>query len=219
MVLARVDHRETSFSPVAFAATYRFVTGKEPATSKVVPEQNIVLDGIVTGKGIVSTDAASASNNFSNNLPLPTAKVEVYAVHPDTGLRVGSAEHERSVAADGRWGPFNAVPGVPYEFVVSAPGYATTHIYRSPFPRGSDVLHLKAERIANADLAAFSNVQMVRPRGYLDPATHYIAFDGQSPPPGIPVAPVACQREPHGVSGNHAVARRGDSQSRPGLAD
>ncbi len=189
-VLARVDHRETSFSPAAFEASYRFITGKEPATLKVLPEQDIVLDGVVTGKGVQSTDAASASNNFSNNLPLPAARVEVYAVHPDTGLRVGTAVHVKVVAADGRWGPFQAVAGVPYEFVITARGYASTHIYRSPFPRSSEVLHLKVERIADADLAAFSIVQMVRPRGYLDPTTHHIAFDGQSPPPGIAVARV-----------------------------
>jgi hypothetical protein len=45
--------------------------------------------------------------------------------------------------------------------------------------------------IADADLAAFSIIQMVRPRGYLDPTTHHIQFDDQSPPPGVPVARVA----------------------------
>jgi hypothetical protein len=51
-------------------------------------------------------------------------------------------------------------------------------------------VHLKPERILDADLPAFSIVHLVRPRGYLDPTTHHLAFDGQSPPPGIPVAPV-----------------------------
>jgi triacylglycerol lipase len=31
---------------------------------------------------------------------------------------------------------------------------------------------------------------LVRPRGYLDPTAHTIKFDGQSPPPGVPVARV-----------------------------
>ncbi|MFZ4479314.1 MAG: twin-arginine translocation pathway signal [Rhodoferax sp.] len=191
VVLARIDHRETSFSPAAFEVTYRFITGQEPVTLKMLPEPSIVLDGMVTGKGVQSTDAASASNNFSNNLPVSGAKVEVYAVDYDNGLRVGAAVHVKTVGDDGRWGPFKAATGVPYEFVISAPGYAKTHIYRSAFPRGSEAVHLKAERIADADLPAFSIIQLVRPRGYLDPTTHFIAFDGQTPPPGVAIARVA----------------------------
>ncbi len=189
IVIERADHRETSFSTSAFEATYRFITGKTPATLKIVPELNIVLDGAVTGMGVRSGD--NTTGNFSNNLPVREAQVEVYAVDFQTGLRVGAAVHTKVVGADGRWGPFKAVSGVPYEFVIAAPGYAKTHIYRSAFPRSSELVHLKAERIADADLAAFSIVQLIRPRGYLDPVNHYIEFDGQSPPPGVKVAPVA----------------------------
>ena len=189
VVIARLDHRETAFSPAAFEAAYRFITGQAPTSVKIWPELNIVLDGMVTGMGLRPND--NTSGNFSNNLPLPKARVEVYAVHDETGLRVGAPVHTKAVGADGRWGPFRAVAGVPYEFVVHAPGYATTHIYRSAFPRGSDVVHLKPERIADADLPAFSIIQMLRPRGYLDPTTHHVSFDDQSPPPGIPVARVA----------------------------
>lgn len=188
-VIPRLDHRETSFSPDAFDLAYRFITGQAAATLRIRPEQNVVLDGMVTGLGVRSTDATSG--DFSNNLALPEARVEVYAVQPETGLRVGGPVHSKVVGADGRWGPFQAASGVPYEFVVSAPGYATTHTYRSPFPRSSAVVHLKAERIASADLAASSIIQLVRPRGYLDPTRQGITFDGQSPPPGVPLAPVA----------------------------
>jgi len=148
---------------------------------------------MVTGMGVRSNDSASASasSNFTNNLPVPKALVEVYAVHSQTGLRLGTPVHTKAVGTDGRWGPFRAVPGVSYEFVVSAPGYAKTHIYRSPFPRSSNVVNLKADRIADADLSAFSIIQLVRPRGYLDPTTHHIQFDAQSPPPGVAVARVA----------------------------
>jgi pimeloyl-ACP methyl ester carboxylesterase len=191
IVIDRLDHRETSFSPAAFDATYHFITGRAPSSLRILPEQNIVLDGLVTGMGVHSSDHASDSNDFSNNLPVPNARVEVYAVHYQTGLRVGGPVHVKAIGADGHWGPFKAIADVPYEFVVRAPGYATTHIYRSPFTRGSDILNLKAARIADADLAAFSIIEMVRPRGYLDPSTHHIEFDGQSPPPGIAVSRVA----------------------------
>ena len=191
IVIPRLDSRETSFSPAAFEATYRFITGTSPSSLKIWPEIDIVLNGMVTGMGVNSGDRASASNDFSNNLPVPKARVEVYAVHYQTGLRTGGPVHSQDVGEDGHWGPFTGLSGVPYEFVVSAPGYAKTHTYRSPFPRGSEVVHLKADRIADVDLPAFSIVQLVRPRGYLDPTTHHISFDGQSPPPGITVARVA----------------------------
>jgi hypothetical protein len=99
------------------------------------------------------------------------------------------------VGANGLWGPFTAQPGTPYEFVVAAPGYATTHVYRSPFPRSSDIVNLRPERIADADRDAAAIVTMTRPRGYLDPQRDKMAFDGQSPPPGaVPGAGVASSK-------------------------
>ncbi|MES2785926.1 MAG: twin-arginine translocation pathway signal [Pseudomonadota bacterium] len=182
VVIPRIDHRETSFSPAAFEATYRFITGKSPATTAVTPEQQVMLSGKVTGLGISSTDAASG--NFQNNLPLPGAKLEVYAIDAATGERRGPAAYEKTIAADGMWGPFAARPDTRYEFALSAPGYATTHIYRSEFPRSSALVHMRPDRIAEADKNAPTIVKMTRPRGYLDPARDRMAFDGITPPPG-----------------------------------
>ena len=64
--------------------------------------------------------------------------------------------------------------------MIAAPGYATTHIYRSPFPRSSSIVNLRAERIAEADKNAPAIITMTRPRGYLDPARDKMAFDGQT---------------------------------------
>jgi triacylglycerol lipase len=77
---------------------------------------------------------------------------------------------------------------------VSAPGYATTHIYRSPFPRSSTVLNLQAQRIADADKDAPELVTMVRPRGYFDPARDRMSFDGKAPPGVLPGAGVASSK-------------------------
>jgi hypothetical protein len=74
---------------------------------------------------------------------------------------------------------------VPYEFVISAPGYATTHIYRSPFARSSELIHLRAERAAAADKDARSTVTLTRPRGYFDAERDTMAFDGKALP-GVP---------------------------------
>ena len=184
VVIPKIDHRETSFSPVAFDAAYRFITGKAPANTAIAPESTIVLSGQVTGMGVASNDPASG--NFVNNLPVAGAVLSVYAIDSVAGARAGQAVHQRTVGADGVWGPFNAKPGQAYEFEIAATGYATTHIYRSAFPRSSNVVHLRAERLADADKSAAAVVSFTRPRGYFDVSRDQFSFDGKSPPPGLP---------------------------------
>ena len=104
------------------------------------------------------------------------------------------------------------------QFVVSAPGYAITHIYRSPFPRSSSLVNLRPERLPEADRAAPAVALMTRPRGYLDPKRDRMSFDGQSPPPGaLPGAGVSTSRlRPVGaarpivaeINGERVVGRR-----------
>lgn len=182
VVIAGIDHRETSYSAPAFDATYRFITGHAPATLGIVPEAQVTLSGVVTGSGVDVLDPTSG--NFASNLPLPGARLEVYALQA-AGSRIGQAAHTQTIAADGKWGPLRAQPGVPYEFVVSAPGYASTHIYRSGFPRSSDIIVLRPERIAEADRAAKQIVLLTRPRGYLDAARDRMLLDGRAPA-GLP---------------------------------
>jgi triacylglycerol lipase len=171
VVLPRVDHRETSFSPAAFAATWQFLTGEPPRSTAVAPEANVVLDGRAVG---------------AENLSLNGGQVTVYAVDPATGARRGEAVHSKSIGADGRWGPLNARGDTAYEFVLSAPGYGITHIYRSPFARSSRVVNLRPERLVAADGSAQAVVVFTRPRGYFDAERDTMRFDGQSPPPGVP---------------------------------
>jgi len=126
-----------------------------------------------------------ATGNYAKNLPLPGAQLAVYATDPATGERRGAAAHSKTVGSDGLWGPFTAQTGVPYKFVISAPGYATTHIYRSPFARSSELIHLRAERAAAADKDAKSIVILTRPRGYFDTERDTMAFEGKALP-GVP---------------------------------
>jgi triacylglycerol lipase len=181
VVIPRIDHRETAYSPQAFAAAYRFITGKPPARTDVLPESRVVLGGVVNGLGLNPADPATG--NYTNNLPLRGAKLDVYAVDPVTGERRGAPVHTQVVGDDGRFG-FTGDSQARYEFVVSAPGYATTHFYRSPFPRSTSLIVLRAERVPEADRNAPSLVILNRPRGYFDPLRDKMAFDGQSPPPG-----------------------------------
>jgi triacylglycerol lipase len=192
IVIPHIDHRETAYSPAAFEVAYEFITGQPPMTRSVVPEVAPMLSGKVTGLGLTPTNPASG--NYVDNLPLAGAHVEIFAVDRATGERRGGAAFSKTVAADGRWGPFAAHPGTPYEFVIAAPGYATTHIYRSPFPRSSTIVDLQAQRIAEADKDAPALVTLVRPRGYLDPERDRMSFDGKAPPGVLPGAGVASSK-------------------------
>jgi pimeloyl-ACP methyl ester carboxylesterase len=180
-VLPGVDHRETSFDPLSFGETYAFIAGKAPATTAIVAEVSVVLDGTLSGLGL-----NNATGNYANNLPLVGATLEVFATDAATGERLGPALHRKTLGNDGRWGPFKADVNGRYEFVISAPGYATTHIYRSPFARSSNVVSLHAERLADADMDALSVVTLTRPRGYFGVPRDSISLDGMSPPAGIP---------------------------------
>ena len=180
VVIAGIDHRETSFSAKAFEQGYRFITGNAPATLAVTPQAQVVLDGKLSGLGLNNTQGT-----YANNLPLVAATVEVFATNVDTGERSGAALYRKTVGADGLWGPFTGSPEARYEFVIMATGYATTHVYRSPFPRSSNVAGLRAARIADADKGAAAIVTLDRPRGYFGLPRDQISLDGKAPP-GVP---------------------------------
>jgi hypothetical protein len=93
--------------------------------------------------------------------------------------------HRKAIGADGRWGPFAADGTARYEFVVTAPGYATTHIYRSPFPRSSSIVSIHPERLADVDRTAQASITLTRPRGYFGIGRDRVTLDGASPPAGI----------------------------------
>jgi len=178
VVLPGLDHREVALHAAAFVRAFRFVTGQAPERNVIVPETSLVLDGRITG----------FRGNDATNLPLPGASIEIFETDAQTGDRVGAAVHARTVAGDGQWGPFAARTGTQYEFVIRAEGYAITHIYRPPFARSTNLLHMRPARIAAADMDAGSLVTMTRPRGYFGAGRDAMALDGKSPPgiaPGV----------------------------------
>jgi triacylglycerol lipase len=179
VVLPGRDHREVSYHPDAFAAAFRFVTGRAPATTNALhisPEASVTLSGLVSG-----FTAAGPTN-----LPLPGARLQVFATDPATGLRQGAALLDQSIGADGRWGPVRTDSRTPLEFVLDAPGFAISHTYRSPFLRSSDIVHLRPERaIAAADKDAVALVSFTRPRAYFGLPRDEVLLNGETAP-GIP---------------------------------
>jgi pimeloyl-ACP methyl ester carboxylesterase len=196
VVLPGRDHREVSYHPEAFAAAFRFVTGRAPATSSalhVTPESAITLAGKVTG----------FSAGGPTNLPLPGARLQVFATDPATGERRGAALVDQTIGADGRWGPLRTDARTPLEFVLDAPGSAISHTYRAPFLRSSDIVHLRPERaIADADKDATAIVNFIRPRAYFGLPRDVVLINGEAAP-GIPpgVAGVAASKRKLATAG------------------
>lgn len=174
VVLPGRDHREVAYHAEAFAAAYRFITGRAPSAD-IVSEDRVTLDGTVTG-------LAGAT---PTNAPLAGARVTVHALDAGTGQRRGEALVDRAVGEDGRWGPLLTDSRTPLEFVVTAEGYAVTHVYRSPFARSSNLVHLRPERLTDADKGGIAVLNLVRPRGYFGLPRDRIVLDGNSPPPGV----------------------------------
>jgi pimeloyl-ACP methyl ester carboxylesterase len=179
IVIPGLDHRETAFHRLAFKEMYRFITGREPATLAIASEDRPVLNGLVSG----------FANRAFTNLPLAGATVEVYQIDPASGQRQGEPVHRRTIGADGLWGPLTASSAASYEFVVTAPGYPTTHIYRTPFPRSSAYVHLRVRPLDGRDTGPGSIVTLSRPRGYLGHGRDTFTIDGKVPDgvnPGVP---------------------------------
>lgn len=190
LVLGAVDHRETAYSPRAFREIYKFIVGREPERLTIIPEAQVTLSGLVTG----------TPGGVPTNRPVAGASVEIYRVSPDSGERIGGAIHTSKTGADGRWGPAQVDPDWFLEMVLTEPGAPITHLYRSPFPRSSDIVHLRAAKpLGAADAGAGAVVTMSRPRGYFGLPRDVVLLDGKQPTdvkPGVPTDSVSTVRLP-----------------------
>src|SRR5436190_6636864 len=200
LALGALDHREVAFHPRAFREIYKFIAGREPSRIAIVPEAEVKLSGLVTGTpgGVVT------------NRPVSGATVEIYRVSADTGERTGGPIHSSQTGADGRWGPVQVEPAWYLEIVLTSAGSTTTHFYRSPFPRSSDIVHLRAARsLGAADAGAGAVVLMSRPRGYFGLPRDVVLLDGKEPTdvkPGVPTDSLTTLRLSAGEVGRPVVA-------------
>ncbi|MET4220430.1 hypothetical protein ABIB00_005659 [Bradyrhizobium sp. LB14.3] len=201
LVLGALDHREVAFHPRAFREIYKFIAGREPARIAIVPEQSVTLGGLVTG----------TPGGAPTNRPVAGATVDVFRVDPETGERKGNAVHSAKTGADGRWGPAQVEPSWSLEFVLTSPDAPTTHIYRSPFPRSSGMVHLRAARpLGPADKDAAAVVILSRPRGYFGLPRDVVLLDGKGPADvksGVPTDSTATLRLPAGDVGRSIGAQ------------
>lgn len=170
LLLPGLDHREVAYHWRAFREQFRFIAGREPAMLGVPPEPRPVLNGLVTG----------FAGGVMTNRPVAGATVEVFRTDPATGARLGEALLRRETAADGVWGPVAVEGGWTLEFVVAVPGHPVAHLFRSPFPRSTAVLHLRPPApLTDADRAAATLTRLARPRGYFSWPRDVVLLDGR----------------------------------------
>lgn len=116
------SHTEVTTSAEAFGDVYKFLTGKKPKTTDVVPEP----PGQVTVAGRAAL--------FPANTGIEGGEFKVYEVVAETGQRKsGNPIYEKTLGADGDFGPLKVNGKKHYEFEVVRPGETTIHYYPEPF--------------------------------------------------------------------------------------
>lgn len=209
VVLPGLDHREVAFHKLAFAKMFEFIVGQAPTSTFIANEREVVLNGKVTG----------VADGTYTNLPVSGATVEIWDVDPATGARrVKLAAHRKVTGGDGMWGPFRTTPETFLEFVITVSGSPITHIYRSPFLRSSDIVHLRPGQFGRDDDKAGAVVYMSRPRGYFGHGRDKFTLDGKVPPginegvPGVSIGRLAFEAAPErtvkAVFNNEEIAAR-----------
>jgi pimeloyl-ACP methyl ester carboxylesterase len=128
-------HVQAATSPESFVEMYKFFTGNTPATTQVIPASTSQIE--LTGRAVF----------FPANTGVGTATLEVWKVNGATGARIGDVPEitynlTGTGPEDGAWGPFNAVAGQNYEFVIVRAGFRPHHFYFEPYVMNDYLIRL-----------------------------------------------------------------------------
>ncbi|HPM75646.1 MAG TPA: hypothetical protein PK961_01045 [bacterium] len=128
-----LDHLELITSAKTFTEMYRFFNnGEQPATTEIVPEEEIEL----SGRAVV----------IGTNEPAPDYEIAIYEVDPATGERLHT-EPDALLYSDvnGDWSEFTAAPYAYYEFACTDQDrtFPPVHYYREPFTRSCDKVYFR----------------------------------------------------------------------------
>jgi len=135
VTLPDVTHVECATCPEAFVEMYKFLTGKEPATDKIMaePSGNIQL----AGRAVI----------FPQNIGVqqPGARLQVREIDGETSARIGAEPLATyDIGGTGNWGPFEAKAGVNYEFTLVR-DELIVHYYFEPWIRSDYLIRLNTE--------------------------------------------------------------------------
>jgi pimeloyl-ACP methyl ester carboxylesterase len=125
------SHTQTVTSAESFQTVYRFLTGRDPRTTRILPE----LPGLVwlSGRAVL----------FPINVGVPDAQLQIFRVSGFTGHRLTRRPAAvYPLSGDGSFGPFRALPFAHYEFAIVRAGAPTHHFYYQPFGRSDRLIRL-----------------------------------------------------------------------------
>jgi len=127
------DHYQVATCEESFMRMYLFFNEEaRPHYTGIMPASPMMVSGKTLTLG--------------ENSPINNALVEVYEVDPATGFRLNDDTPDFTfyTSVQGLWGPFEAVPGMYYEFFVDPQnGTRLVHYYREPFTRSNNLVYLR----------------------------------------------------------------------------
>ncbi|WP_052583705.1 alpha/beta hydrolase, partial [Saccharomonospora iraqiensis] len=129
--LPELGHTEAAVSAESFGIIHRFLTGRPPWTTEVLPEP----PGRVHISGRVTFFPRNAGAR---------GRLEVWPVDPDTGRRLGDRpRHVVRTGRDGGFGPLRVHGLRRYELVFVRDGELTYHFYPETFRRSDHFVRLQ----------------------------------------------------------------------------
>jgi pimeloyl-ACP methyl ester carboxylesterase len=125
-----VTHVQCATSPLSFFQMFKFLTGRAPRTTDIVPEHGRIT---ISGRAAI----------FPQNIGVPAGTtLAIWRVDGRTGRRIGGHPVATpALASDGSWGPVPIIAGKHYEFALKQDGQ-THHFYYEPFLRSDDLVRL-----------------------------------------------------------------------------
>lgn len=123
-------HVETATSAESFFEMFRFFTGKAPKTTQVIPRRGRIK---IAGRACL----------FPENIGVDGAVLKIYKISGRTGKRLHRKPRAvYTIGPDGNWGPFRAIAGEQFEFVIVREGQ-DHHFFKEPFLRSDYFVRLQ----------------------------------------------------------------------------
>jgi pimeloyl-ACP methyl ester carboxylesterase len=123
-------HVQVATSAESFAAQYEFLNDAPPATTAILPEVRVQL----AGRAVI----------FPQNLGVDDATLQIFEVDAATGGRLRTDPDATYALSSpvGAFGPFEAIGGRRYEFVILRDDARPHHFYTEPVVRSDFLIRL-----------------------------------------------------------------------------
>ncbi|MEX2206149.1 MAG: alpha/beta hydrolase [Myxococcota bacterium] len=129
VTLADQEHVQVATSEESFFEMYRFLQGRAPFTTRVLPQLLPEISGRVTA--------------FPQNVGLDGATLEVWWVDGRNGRRIGHRPWKTfEIGPDGSFGPFRVLYGLSFELAVLRDGEVSINYFYEPFIRSDHLVRL-----------------------------------------------------------------------------